>query len=118
MAYNLNYNPGTEYDKHLQRRKRLIILISILVLLVIVVLIWIGWMNRENQKLGNEDNTSAPKLSEEQREQIVRDLQAPPERELTTQERQKIVTDLQKEPPQEQQLTEEQKAKIRADLMR
>ena len=114
MAYNLNYNPGTEYDKRLRHRRILIILVAILILIVLGVLTWVGFKN--SQKIENEPNVSTETNS--QKEQIIKALQAPPTHELTPMQKQQITKDLQAAPPKEQQLTEAQMAKIRADLMK
>jgi cell division septal protein FtsQ len=117
MAYNLNYNPGTEYDKYRRHRKILIIFTVALILLAFLILIFVGWNNFKKNKEGENVNISvnAP-LTEEQKEQIRRDLVATSTRPLSTQEKAEIRDELREPPPKE--MTDEDRRRIREELMR
>lgn len=62
MAYNLNQNPGTSYDRELRHRRALVVFVIILVLIALLILIYIGIQNPSNVSNENKDLIERQKL--------------------------------------------------------
>lgn len=76
MAYNLNYNPGTEHDKNIRHRKYLKIFVITLVVLALVVLIVVGIKNWMEQKEARKIETNDIRLTAEEEKVLIENMTA------------------------------------------
>lgn len=71
MAYNLNYNPGTEYDKAKSHRKIIVVLIIILILITLGIVFWINF-SKNSEDVGN--SSGGPTITTEEKERILSEI--------------------------------------------
>lgn len=72
MAYNLNYNPGVEYENHRRNRKILIIVIAVLIILVLAIVIYVGFKNDKAKQ--DQNGSSFNDMSDAEKQALLRSM--------------------------------------------
>lgn len=92
MAYNLNYNPGTEYDKHVRHRKVLIKIVVVLAVLTLLFIIFMGWRNwKDNNGDSITTDPNFTQLTDQQKNELEKNMTATSSSTLSKKEEEVLI---------------------------